>query len=289
MNHYHGSPVTDIVESQSHSQSQSLFDNDQSSKPREPVTDHMWPYQVQPAGVVLGCELLRGQGFPGELKVGGSFATNEFEQNKIEIPEVSDSWLKFNKFNCNCSTQFHFVPFFIYWAPTQFHCHGAPTGSNQTRTKDGWYVMVFDRRWHSSVSFVLFCWSGHWNNLILYTYTYKTYKLYILILLLILILYWYWYYDYETMTITQLQTDFDLPIRSGTWGSWPEQNGREHHFSECHWSPGRSAACKRLGTNQACTVSLHCPPRHQQLLLIVVVWLQLQLDMVHDMFWFENH
>jgi hypothetical protein len=67
---------------------------------------------VQPAGVVLGCELLRGQGFPGELKVGGSFATNEFEQNKIEIPEVSDSWLKFNKFNCNCSTQFHFVPFF---------------------------------------------------------------------------------------------------------------------------------------------------------------------------------
>lgn len=41
MNHYHGSPVTDIVESQSHSQSQSLFDNDQWSKPREPVTDHM--------------------------------------------------------------------------------------------------------------------------------------------------------------------------------------------------------------------------------------------------------
>ena len=105
---------------------------------------------------MLGCELLRGQGFPGELKVvGGSFATNEFEQNKIEIPEVSDSWLKFNKFNCNCSTQFHFVPFSFIEHQLSFiviEHQRVPIRLEQRTVGMSWYLTDVD-----TVLLVLFC------------------------------------------------------------------------------------------------------------------------------------
>ena len=42
------------------------------------------------SGVILGCELLRGQGFPDNLNVSGSVMTSA--DHEIVIPEVPDSW-----------------------------------------------------------------------------------------------------------------------------------------------------------------------------------------------------
>lgn len=41
------------------------------------------------SGVILGCELLRGQGFPDNLNVSGSVMTSA--DHEIVIPEVPDS------------------------------------------------------------------------------------------------------------------------------------------------------------------------------------------------------
>lgn len=67
---------------------------------------------------MLGCELLRGQGFPDDIKIGGSFVTTDSqsgEQSNWEIPDVSDTWLMVD-------VKFSFVSGHSFWVGCNPEC-----------------------------------------------------------------------------------------------------------------------------------------------------------------------